>query len=275
MSELNLEETYNNSSLARILGVSEGTVRQWAKKYAIPSRRLGNERVFSRAMRDVFCQIQDFQRAKSSPETIAQNIAEQLQLEMERIRAENPDAATNSDSVSFGYEFVLNRVKEQLQGEITEHNLVIAEALQQNQAAMVDLKDLADKYGQALLELGRYQSENRFLLQSLEAEKQKALLLPAPEDLRQAQIEKEHLAKALEAEKAQRKAAEAAAKKIEHDSVRLEESLARIQEEARKAEARAAELQAEKEKLLERQGEISQALETEQKKTWFQKLFKK
>lgn len=276
MNELNdPAETFNNSSLARLLGVSEGTIRQWTEKHGVPSRKVGTERVFSAAMKDVFLQIQEFRKIKASPETIALNISEQLRLEEDRIRDESPDMTGKYDSDSFGYESGLKRIREDLGTEIAQHNLIVAEALSQNQAAMTDLKDLAEKYGQAMMKLGQLQADNTHLLKALESERQKTLLLPAPEDLRQAQTEKDHLAKALEAEKEQRRAAESVAKKIEHDSVRLEESLARVQEEARKADTRAAELQAEKDQLLERQGEISQALESEKKKTWLQKLFGK
>lgn len=279
---------YSGSECAKIVGVDESTIRHWREKFHLPSIKQSNKRLFSQEILDVMLQIQALRKAdpKVSEDTIWLNIRDAVQSETTRIRSEIGEKAGDPDSVQFGYEGALQKMQAQLSTELQAHSQALAQEFTQKIEGQALL---AQAFGDAREELGALKAENLFLRQALHEEKQKTLLLPAPEDLAKAQTEREHLEKALAekdaalAQEADRiRALDLEKSRIVSESLAKDQALAvqrseaeTIQAQLEAAQALANRLQAEKEALLKTQGEISQALAQEQKRTWWEKLFKK
>lgn len=279
---------YSGSECAKLVGVDESTIRQWREKFHLPSVKQSNKRLFSQSILEVMLQIQALRKAdpKVSEDTIWLNIRESVQAETTRIRAEIGENPGNTDSVQFGYEGALQKMQTQLSTELQAHTQALAHEFTQK---IENQQVLAQAFGAAREELGALKAENLFLRQALHEEKQKTLLLPAPEDLAKTQTERDHLAQtlaekeaALAAEAARLQALEAEKNRIVSDLhakdqalavQRSEADLMRAQLEA--SEALANRLQAEKEALLQAQGELSSELAQERKRSWWEKLFKK
>ena len=279
---------YTGSECARTLGVDESTIRLWRTTFGIPSRKQGNRRLFSVEMLAVMRQIHELKKADATcpHETIMLNIGPAVRAEVAKLMGETGAEPEQSDSVQFGYEPAIQKMQAQLSAELQGHTQALAQEFTQK---IESQSQLAQAFGDAREELGALKAENLFLRQTLHEERQKLLLLPAPEDLAKTQIERDHLAQSL-AEKEAALAAESARlqalteekNRIVSDShakdqalavQRSEADLMRAQLEA--SEALANRLRAEKEALFQTQGELSSELAQERKRSWWEKLFKK
>lgn len=279
MSKSNTE--FTGSECARTLGVDESTVRLWRTTFGIPSRKAGNRRLFSADMLAVMRQIQELKKADATcpHETIMLNIGPAVRAEVAKLMGESGAESEQSDSVQFGYEPAIQKMQAQLSAELQGHTQALAQEFTQK---IESQSQLAQAFGDAREELGALKAENLFLRQALHEEKQKMLLLPAPEDLTLAKVERDQLAQALASESERLQALAEEKNRIVSESHAKDQALAVQQSEAElmraqleAAEALANRLQAEKEALLKAQGELSSELAQERKRTWWEKLFKK
>lgn len=284
----NSDTEYTGSECARALKVDESTIRLWRTTYGIPSRKVGNRRLFSTSMLAVMRQIHELKKADPTVphETIMLNIGAAVRAEVSKLMGESGTEPEQSDSVQFGYEPAIQKMQAQLSSELQLHTQALAQEFGQK---IEGQSQLAQAFGDAREELGALKAENMFLRQALHEEKQKTLLLPAPEDLTLAKAEKDHLAQALAEKEAalsrelERIAAlDAEKNRIVSESYEKDAALAVKQSEAEIMQAQlmavqalANQLQAEKEGLLKAQGELSSELAQERKRTWWEKLFKK
>lgn len=293
---LNTITSLNGVQVAERVGITEGGIRKYAKEFDVPSWKTpGGQRHYSVEMIPVFQQIRSLREQGLSSESIKLNVSAALSAERDRIRG-RPEGS-GIDSKALVYEVV-----EQMQGEIQDSGQALL-----NQV----LVRLTDEYGRLREDLGASNALLQVTRMQLEEAQQKVQLLPAQaesllheqnrvrqaeEEARRQQAQQASLAselesaqnqiqelnqarQALQTELAQtqlaRQEAELERKHAEQQSADLRLKLTETQanqnaqaEELSQAKARIGTLERE----LETQHE---ALASERRKTWLDKLTKK
>lgn len=292
----NTISSLNGVQIAERVGITEGGIRKYAKEFDVPSWKTPTgQRHYSIEMIPVFQQIRSMREQGVSSDNIKLNVSDALNAERDRIRG-RPEGY-GIDSKTLVYEVV-----EQMQGEIQDSGQALL-----NQV----LVRLTDEYGRLREDLGASNALLQVTRMQLEEAQQKVQLLPAQAEsllqeqnkVRQAEdearwLQNQQASLASELESAQSQIqelnqaqqgtqkelaqAELARQAAELERKHTEQLVADLRQQLDQAQAneraQAEELSQAKIRIgtLERELETErEALATERRKTWLDKLTKK
>lgn len=177
--------------LSKEWDVQEATIRLWLRELKIPTEKSGNKIKIPLSSVEVLNTVRNLRTEDAGFTTIRRKISpvitKQLQNNNDVIN-DNDTVITNNENINDSKDFNIDDViTEKLQNNHTVITQHVTEAVN---TAIERSEGIADKLSRATFEIGKLETENKFLKKELDEKDEQLKLLPSP-DLWQS--EQEHI----------------------------------------------------------------------------------
>jgi len=247
---------YSLAEVAKIAEKSEKTISRWIKSGKLPAIRRGTGYLING----------DDIPLKLDPSQDRHVYIQQRLLEQPKDESSQP---VNSGAVDVNklVTALLNREQPEVKVPAPNISSILTEHLRDVEKTIREQNELAEKYARATYKIGQLEERNRLLEDSNLKMNQKMALLPPPEHWQSTRKELEEVKKNFHKAEVQHE------HQVKTTQEEYENKLQELQEQLKQLETGKETLEQEKEELSQEREQLSEELQTERKKSIWQKLF--
>lgn len=245
------EAQYSLAEVAKITGKSEKTISRWIKSGKLPAIRHGTGYLISE---------------EDIPLRVDPNVDRHAVIQQRLLAPDGAEAgAVSGDARQVDINQIMNVAgliaggQADRKSSLDNINLMFQKHQAEVEKIIREQNELAEKYARATYKIGQLEERNRLLEEQNLKLEQKMTLLPPPEQWNSTRQELDRLRDNLQN-------TQASEKTYEHKVRELEGLMRQAETDKRRVED-------EKRQLEQEHGEVKQALESERKKTFWQRLF--
>lgn len=247
---------YSLAEVAKITDKSEKTISRWIKSGKLPAIRRGTGYLIS---------------GDDIPLKIDSSLDRHAYIQQRLLEPSKEDGHqtvhSNSVDVNKLVTALINREQPEAKSPGVNISSILTEHLRDVEKTIREQNELAEKYARATYKIGQLEERNRLLEENSLKMNQKMALLPPPEQWQSTRKELEDVKQSLHKTE------------VEHEHLlketkkSYEEKVQELEEELKQLKSGQEMLEKEKQDLSQQQEQLTEALQAERKKTFWQKLF--